>query len=216
VGTTEAPLWVQVASADPSDKMPGPNERGGFLESFEAGVALNATIHNLTIELADIDRGVYESLDLRVARQPSETPEFMLTRILAYCLEYGDGIYFTEGVAAGDEPAVCVRDLTGRLTAWIEVGMPDAERLHRGSKLAGRAAVYTHRDAGQLLRQFAGKKIHRSSEIPIHAFDPSFIDAVAGLIERRTELALSVTERQLYLQVGGRTLCSSVVEHRIK
>jgi uncharacterized protein YaeQ len=183
---------------------------------FEDGMALSATIHNLTIELADIDRGVYESLDLRVARQPSETPEFMLTRILAYCLEYGEGICFTEGVAAGDEPAVCVRDLTGRLTAWIEVGMPDAERLHRGSKLAGRAAVYTHRDAGQLLRQFAGKKIHRSAEIPIHAFDPRFIDEFAALIERRTELALSVTERMLYVQVGARTLSSAVVEHRIK
>jgi len=194
----------------------GPNERGCFLEQFEPGMALNATIHNLTIELADIDRGVYESLDLRVAREPSETPEFMLTRILAYCLEYCDGICFTEGVAAGDEPAVCIRDLTGRLTAWIEVGMPDAERLHRGSKLAGRAAVYTHRDAGRLLRQFAGKKIHRAAEIPIHAFDPSFIDEVAGRIERRTELALSVTERQLYLQVGARTLSSSVVEHRIR
>jgi len=179
-------------------------------------MALNATIHSLTIELSDIDRGVYESLDLRVARQPSETAEFMLTRILAYCLEYGEGICFTEGVAAGDEPAVCVRDLTGRLTAWIEVGMPDAERLHRGSKLAGRAAVYTHRDPGQLLRQFAGKKIHRSAEIPIHAFDPRFIDEVAALIERRTELTLSVTERTLYLQVGARTLSSAVVEHRIR
>ena len=186
------------------------------LEGDDYRMALNATIHSLAIELSDIDRGVYESFDLRVARQPSETAEFMLTRILAYCLEYGEGICFTEGVAAGDEPAVCVRDLTGRLTAWIEVGMPDAERLHRGSKVAGRAAVYTHRDAGQLLKQFAGKKIHRSAEIPIHAFDPRFIDEVAALIERRTELALSVTERTLYLQVGARTLSSAVVEHRIR
>jgi uncharacterized protein YaeQ len=179
-------------------------------------MALNATIHSLTIDLSDIDRGVYESFELRVARQPSETHEFMVTRILAYCLEYGEGICFTEGVAAGDEPAICVRDLTGRLTAWIEVGMPDAERLHRGSKLAGRAVVYTHRDAGQLLRQFAGKKIHRSDEIPIHAFDSRFIDEVASLIERRTELALSVTERTLYLQIGERLLSSAVVEHRIR
>lgn len=187
-----------------------------WLEGFKNCMALNATIHNLTVDLSDIDRGVYEKLELRVARQPSETAEFMLTRILAYCLEYSEGICFTEGVAAGDEPAVCVRDLTGRLTAWIEVGMPDAERLHRGSKLAGRAAVYTHRDPGQLLRQFAGKKIHRAAEIPIHAFDPRFIEEVAGFIERRTEIALSVTERQLYLQIGPRSLSSDVTEHRIR
>ncbi|MGH8445457.1 MAG: YaeQ family protein, partial [Solimonas sp.] len=107
-------------------------------------MALTATLYNFTIQLADIDRGVYETFELRVARQPSETAEYMLARVLAYCLEYQEGIVLTEGVAAVDEPAVLVRDLTGRITAWIEIGAPDAERLHRGSKLAGRAAVYTH------------------------------------------------------------------------
>src|SRR3954468_14545375 len=101
-------------------------------------MALTATIYNLTVELSDIDRGVYETLDLRVARHPSESAEYMVVRILAYCLEYQEGIAFTEGVSSGDEPAVIVRDLTGRITGWIEVGMPDANRLHRGSKLAGR------------------------------------------------------------------------------
>src|SRR2546429_8677830 len=109
-------------------------------------MGLTATIYNLSIDLADIDRGVYEKFDVCVGRHPSETIEYMLMRVLAYCLEYGDGIVLTQGVSAGDEPAVLIRDLTGRITAWIEVGMPDAARLHRGLKLAGRAAVYTHRD----------------------------------------------------------------------
>src|SRR6266436_4324817 len=87
-------------------------------------MALTATIYNFETELADIDRSIYETLSLRLARQPSETLEYMLTRFLAYCLEYTEGIELTEGVAAGDEPAVLVRDRTGRVTAWIEVGMP--------------------------------------------------------------------------------------------
>ncbi len=179
-------------------------------------MALAATIYNITIELSDTDRGVYETLELRVARQPSETVEYMLVRILAYCLEYTEGIALTQGVAAGDEPAVWVRDLTGKVTAWIEVGLPDAERLHRGSKLAGRAAVYTHRDVEQLLNQLNGKKIHRAAEIPIYALDRRFTDALAGLIERRTTLALSVTDSELYVSVGDRTLNCTLVEHHIE
>ena len=128
-------------------------------------MALTATLYQLAIDLSLVDRGVYETLDLRVARHPSESAEYMLTRVLAYCLEYEDGIVFTEGVSSGDEPAVVVRDLTGRLTAWIEVGLPTAERLHRGHKLAGRAAVYTHRDARQWLGQMAGARIHRADAI---------------------------------------------------
>ena len=179
-------------------------------------MAQTATIYNLDIDLADIDRGIYEKLDLRVARQPSETIEYMLMRVFAYCLEYADGILLTEGVAAGDEPAVLIRDLTGRVKAWIEVGMPDADRLHRGHKLAGRVAVYTHRDVRKLLTQLAAANVHRLADIPIYAFDRSFVDEVAGLIERRSHISLSITERELYLEIGGRTFSTTIVEHRQK
>ena len=106
-------------------------------------MAQGATVHAFSVELADVDRNTYATLDLRMARHPSETPEFLLTRLLAYCLEYTEGIVFTDGVGAVDEPAVLVRDLTGQLTAWIEVGAPSAERLHKGAKAAKRCAVYT-------------------------------------------------------------------------
>jgi uncharacterized protein YaeQ len=177
-------------------------------------VALTATIYSFETEIADIDRGVYQSLALRIARQPSETPEFMLTRFLAYCLEYTEGIEFTEGVAAGDEPAVVVRDMTGRMTAWIEVGMPDASRLHRGSKLAGRAAVYTHRNVDKVMEALNGKQVHRAAEIPVYEFGRGFVDEVAAILQRRDKVSVSITERQLYLDVSGQTFNTTVAEHR--
>jgi uncharacterized protein YaeQ len=177
-------------------------------------MALTATIYNLDIDLADIDRAVYERLELRIARQPSETVDYMLMRVFAYCLEYREGIALTEGVAAGDEPAVLIRDLTGRINAWIEVGMPAADRLHRGHKHAGRVALYTHRDVRKLLAQLTGMNVHRLSDIPIYAFESSFVDRVAGLIERRSHLSLSITERELYLEIDGRTFATTIVEHR--
>jgi uncharacterized protein YaeQ len=176
-------------------------------------MALTATIYNLAIDLADIDRGVYEKLDLRVARQPSETLEYMLMRVFAYCLEYRDGIALTEGVAAGNEPAVLVRDLTGRIIAWIEVGMPEADRLHRGLKLAGQAAVYTHRDARKLIANISAANISRLSEVPVYAFERDFVEKVTSLIDRRSALSLSITERQLYLEIDGKTFSTPVVEH---
>lgn len=178
-------------------------------------MAAGATIYTFAIELSDTDRGVYQSLDLRVARHSSETAPFMLARTLAYCLEFQDGIELTAGIAAVDEPAVLVRDLTGRITAWIEVGAPDAARLHRGSKLAQRCAVYTHRDAAPLLEQLAGAKIHRAGEIPVYAFERPFMDEVSAALGRRASLALSVTGRHLYLDVDGRSFSSAVEEHRL-
>ncbi|MGH8460825.1 MAG: YaeQ family protein [Stenotrophobium sp.] len=178
-------------------------------------MALTATLYNFSIQIADMDRGVYETLDLRVAQHPSETAEYMLTRVLAYCLEFQEGITFTEGVSAVDEPAVVVRDLTGRITSWIEVGAPDSERLHRGSKLAGHAVVYTHRSAQQVLAQLDGRKIHRVAEIAVHVLGRAFIEAAAAVLQRRASMALSVTERQLYLDIDGKTFNTQIETHAI-
>ncbi|GAA5199260.1 YaeQ family protein [Microbacterium jejuense] len=173
-------------------------------------MATGATMHTFAVQLADVDRGVYEDLSLRVARHPSETDAFMMTRVLAYLLEYEEGIAFSEGISATDEPAVLVRDLTGALTAWIEVGAPDAARLHSGSMQAARTAVYTHRDPAKVAALWAGKRIHRADEILLHSFDPGFVDAAAALVERRTSLTLSVTERRIYLDLGGTSLESDI------
>src|SRR5215213_9964214 len=144
-------------------------------------MALTSTLYNFTIQLADVDRGVYESLAFKAARHPSETEEYLLTRVLAYCLEYTEGIEFSRGLAEPDEPALRVRDLTGALEAWIEVGAPDAARLHKASKAAPRVVVYMHKDPANFVRQLAGERIHRAESLQLLAVDR---DLLAGLVER--------------------------------
>ncbi len=178
-------------------------------------MAQTATVYNFDIQLSDVDRNVYETLALRAAKQPSETEEYLVARVLAYCLEYTDGIAFTKGIAEPDEPAVVVRDLTGALRVWIEIGSPDAARLHRASKASPRTVVYTHKDPAQLLRQLEGERIHRADSIEIHAIDRPLIDAIVARLDRRTTLVLSVTERHLYVTIGDETLEGAVVPYRL-
>ncbi|MFI6310859.1 YaeQ family protein [Nocardia fusca] len=179
-------------------------------------MATGATLHTVTLHLSDIDRGVYQELELRMARHPSETTEFLITRLLAYCLEYTDGIAFSDGgVSSTDEPAVLVRDLTGRITAWIEVGAPDADRVHRGSKRAERVAVYTHRDPVKVLAQLSGKRIHHAADIPLVSFDRAFVEAAATALERRNTATVSVTERQLYLELNGSSLSTPITDQHL-
>jgi len=173
-------------------------------------MAIGSVMHTFTVQLADMDRGVYEELALRVARHPSETDAFMLTRVLAYCLEYEEGMAFSEGIAAQDEPAVLARDATGAITAWIEVGGPDAERLHHGSRLAGRTVVYTHRDPAKVLPNWVGKRIHRAEDIVLRSFDPGFFDLATPLIERRNTMSLTITEGWLYVDLNGTTFSTAI------
>jgi len=178
-------------------------------------VALNATVYGFEIELSDVDRGVYATFALRAARHPSETTEYLLTRVLAYCLEYAEGLEMSRGLAEPDEPALVLRDLTGALQAWIEVGAPDAARLHKASKAAPRVAVYTHKDPGLLVRQIAGERIHRVEELEIHSVDRALLAELAARLERRMKLGVTVTDRNLYVTIGDATLSGTVERHPV-
>ncbi len=173
-------------------------------------MALTATIYTFEIELADTDRGVYETLALRVARHPSESEEFLVTRVLAYCLEYTDGLTFSNGLSDPDEPALAVHDLTGVLRAWIEVGAPEAARVHKASKAAPRVAVYTHKDATKLALRWQGERIHRADDLELYAVDPALVATLVAALQRRMTFALSVTSGHLYITLGERVIDGAV------
>lgn len=173
-------------------------------------MALGATIYVFTVRLADADRGVYETLSLRLARHPSETEEYLLVRLLAYCLEYTEGIAFSKGLSDTEEPALSVRDLTGVLKAWIEVGTPEAARLHKAAKAAPRVAIYAFRSVEPWLARLAGERIHRADALEIRVIDREFLASLVARLERRMEFDLSVSEQTLYLSLGEATLTGSV------
>ena len=178
-------------------------------------MALTATIYNFTIQLSDVDRAVYETLALKAARHPSESGEYLVTRVLAYCLEYAEGIGFSRGISDPDEPALSVRDLTGTLKVWIDIGSPEAARLHKASKAAPRVAVYTHKDPAQIQRQLAGERIHRPEALELYAIDRELVAGLVKVLERRMKIDLSVTDRHLFLSIGDITLSGSVERVRL-
>jgi uncharacterized protein YaeQ len=169
-------------------------------------MALGATIYVFDIELADSDRGVYESFELRAARHPSEAPDYLLARVLAYCLEYTEGISFSNGLSTPDEPTIAIRDLTGSMQVWIDIGAPSAERLHRASKATPRVAVYAHKDVNQLVGRLRGERIHRVEALELYALDRELLAKLESRLARRMKLSLTVAEKHLYVAVADENL----------
>ncbi|MFO0590242.1 MAG: YaeQ family protein [Polyangiaceae bacterium] len=167
-------------------------------------MALTATMYHLQVALSDVDRGVYESLDLRLARHPSESVRYLLTRLLAYCLSYEEGLYFSKGglSSAGDAP-LSVVDPTGALLAWIDIGSPSAERLHKASKLAPRVVLFTAADLPSLRREAASRPVHKLADIEVWQLTPSFLDALGEKVDRNTKLELVRNEGHLYVTIEG-------------
>ncbi len=179
-------------------------------------MALGATIYHFRVTLSDVDRGVYEELDLRIARHPSETARYLLIRTLAYCLSYEEGIAFSKGgLSSTEEAPISIRDATGRLLSWIEIGAPSAERLHKATKAAPKVSLFTAAELKLLLREAASREIHRLETISVQRFDPAFLDALEPLLDRNTTFELVRNSGAIYLSVAGKTVETALTEHSL-
>jgi uncharacterized protein YaeQ len=173
-------------------------------------MAQPATVRRFEIQLSDSDRGVYESLDLRVAQHPSESERYLVARVLVRALEHAEGVDFSRGLSAADEPALWQHDLRGDLLAWIEVGTPSTDRLHKASKLCPRVVVYGWKAPEELALAAKEQAIHRADEIAIHALDPQLLDAIAAVLDRNNRWDLAISGGSLYLNAGGQSFEGTV------
>jgi uncharacterized protein YaeQ len=163
--------------------------------------------------LSDVDRAVYDTLDLTVARHPSESVSYLVTRVLAYGLNCREGLSFGPGLCVPDEPALRVTDATGRLIGWIDVGLPAPDRLEKASRQADGVRVYVHKSLEPWLSKLRAKKLRGADVIEVFSLDPVFIEAVADTVERKTAWEIVVTEGELFVSCGAASFQTRVVQH---
>jgi uncharacterized protein YaeQ len=169
-----------------------------------------SVVYRFQVELSDIDRGAYESLDLRVAQHPSEDEDRMVIRVLARALAHEEGLEFGRGLSSPEEPAMWAYGLTGQVETWIDVGIPGAERLHKASKGCSKVLVFTHKPDASLIKEWSKRKVHRAEAIQVHRLDPKFISKLARDLERRITWYVTVQDHVLTVNVGDRILESRV------
>jgi len=174
-------------------------------------MAQPSTIYRVGIQLSDIDRGLYETLQITVARHPSETEERLLARILAYALYYEPELAFTKGVGAGDEPDLWSKGPDGRVRCWIEVGLPDAERLVKASRHSEQVVLCAFGSSLPVWEKQHLPKLAGISNLTVISLDPAFLGSLSKRLQRSISWSLTVTEGSLYLAIDGETLESSVV-----
>jgi uncharacterized protein YaeQ len=170
-------------------------------------------LRKFTLSISDTTRDVYDSVELRIAQHPSETERSLVTRVLARALEHADGLQMAS-VSTGEEPAIARRDPTGILTAWIDVGHPSPERLHKATKQAERVAVYGWHRMQELADSLVEAKVFRRADIAIIKFDVALLDQIVALLDRNNNWQLSRSDDDLYLDINGNSLETAITHIR--
>lgn len=166
-------------------------------------MALPSTIYRASIELSDLDRHCYESLQVTVAQHPSETPERLVARVLAYAVCYREGLVFTKGICAGDEPDIWVKGPDGRVALWIEVGLPEPERVVKAARHAGEVVFVA---CGSSLPHWQKQhlpKVSNISNLTIYSLDQQSLAHLTARLQRSITWSVTITEGVIYLTTGG-------------
>lgn len=175
-------------------------------------MALTSTMYRFNVDLSDVDRGVYESLEFPLALHPSESVAFAVVRVLAFLLEHREGLAFGRGIGAADEPAISAPGMHGTTALWIDIGAPSADRLHKASKRADDVAVYSHKDPVALRQAWSGTTIHRADALRLVHVPHPLVDALGDTLERRNQWQVLRTESVLYVTVEDTTYEGTIVE----
>lgn len=169
-------------------------------------------LHRFQIDLSDIDRGVYESLDFRVAQHPSETYPYLLSRVLAYCLSYQEGLEFTPG-GLSDPEAPALRKIGNHnvIDLWIEIGNPSARKLHKATKSAKKVTVFTYKNPEILMNEIRQGEVHRGEEIEVFAVPSEFLDDITKSVEKNNRWSLLVQQGQCDVTIGEVTIVGEIL-----
>ena len=168
---------------------------------YHRRMALKATIYKAELQLADMDQHRYSDLALTIARHPSETDERMMVRVLMYALYARDGIALTKGLFDVDEPEIWVKDLTGAIELWIDIGQPDEARLRRACGRAAQVVVVCHASSCDVWWKQIEGKLARLRNLTVLRLPAPTAQALAALAQRTMRL-------QCLVQDGAITLSS--------
>ena len=160
-------------------------------------MALKATIYKADLQIADMDRHYYADHALTIARHPSENDERMMVRVLMYALYAQEGIAFTKGLFDVDEPEVWVKDLTGEIKLWIDIGQPDDARLRRACSRADQVVVACFSSSCEIWWKGIASKLTRLENLTVLQLPAETSQALAALAERSMQLQCMVQDGEI-------------------
>ncbi len=170
-------------------------------------MALKSTVFRANLAVADLDRNYYAQHALTLARHPSETDERMMVRLLAFALHADERLEFGRGLSAVDEPALWLKEYSGEIRLWIEVGLPDERLLRRAAGRAAQVVVLAY--GGRAVDIWWGREgpqLARLDNLRVLSLGEEQSSALAALAARNMQLQCTIQDGQVWFTDGTTTL----------
>jgi len=161
-------------------------------------MALKPTIFKFSIDLSDLGRNYYETLNLTVAQHPSESIERMMARVLAYCIDADEQLVFTKGVSAVDEPDLWLHTLDGQLSLWIDIGEPTFERIKKATRASKVVKVYSLNTKSDIWWSQLEDKL-TAFDLWVYQLKWADMQDLAALVQRTMNFSVTISDNSAYV-----------------
>ncbi len=170
-------------------------------------MALKSSIHKIQLNVADTDRQVYADFALTVARHPSETDRRMMLRLLAFALHADDALAFGRGISTDDEPDLWLRDATGHIQLWVELGNPDPDRLRKACAKADRVVLYAYGDRSTpVWWQKHGDYLARFDRLEILQVSDTQAAELESMAAQAIDMQCTISDGAVWVSAGDSSL----------
>ena len=170
-------------------------------------MAIKATIFKTNLQIADMERHYYQDHALTLARHPSETDERLMVRLLAFALHAHEYLEFGQGMTDDDEADLWLKDLTGAIELWIDVGLPDEKLIRKACGRSSQVIVYTYggRIADMWFAQNSSQ-FERLRNLTVINLPVETTRAIAKLAQRTMQLQCTIQDGQVWLSDGNESV----------
>jgi len=170
-------------------------------------MATKATVFKATLQIADMDRHYYQDHSVTMARHPSETDERMMTRLLAFALNATERLEFGQGLTDEDDADIWLKDLTGAIDLWIDVGTPDERLVRKACSRAKQVRIYAYGGRGaEIWLDQNAPLFARHKNLEITLLPEESTQALAALAERTMNLQFLIQDGQVTVSNSQQTV----------
>ena len=170
-------------------------------------MAKNSTVYKAQISIADIDRDYYGDHQLTIACHPSETAERLMVRLFAFALNADERLVPAAGMTDNDEPDFWLKDYTGAITLWIEVGQPDEKRILKACGRSGAVKIYTYNAKPELWFDSIAAKVSKADNLSVFSIDPRSVKELAVFAERTVDMQVTIQDGEIWVRNDDHAVC---------
>lgn len=162
-------------------------------------MALRSTIYKAQLELADLNRSLFESHSLTLARHPSETEERLMMRVLAFAMCAREGLAFGKGLSNEDDAALWHIDDVGEVKLWVDVGLPDDDRIKRACHKADEVVVFAYGRSVPIWWGQIASKLTRFENLTVLQISTEDAGKLTAQADRTMRLNWTIQDDTIYL-----------------